>query len=122
MENKLLISIASLRKNSGLGQGTRNLRDIVLNCVAQLEELRMNPDINSLNGTWSLIYSTRSTGKSVDNGTVRFDTDKIIAAIYKVIFKFLPFFAGSQDASSESDLINVSCFYFFLNYFMIKIL
>ena len=80
----------------------------ILKCVVALEEAaRSSQPIESIDGKWSLIYSTssRSIGKDVSSR----DEDEISAfdilsnELYKIFFKFAPALAGNSETENVSN-------------------
>jgi len=88
-------------------------RTRVLEAVVQLEATSEMPlqdpkqVLALLDGTWSLVYSTKASSEST---TLQTDPDfvqKVTGVLYKAFFKFAPFLAGSQDTGGSSSVSNL---------------
>jgi hypothetical protein len=98
----LLLAISSTRKQrrsiDASGEGSLNDRNDVIRLVAELEKSFEKSSgavlsVESLNGAWSLVYSTRASATTTSSLSF---FDAISGNLYKLFFKFAPFLAGSQ--------------------------
>lgn len=100
-KRNLLSSISMLRKRKDANDLQR--REI-FSCVESLEQLQSQKiHMENLNGTWSLIYSSK-----ISDSQDSFEfVDRITSFLYSLFFKVAPFLAGSQERSSVSDFVTV---------------
>lgn len=91
----LLKEISNANKINNLSN-----RQSILDAIQELEGLTTSPvTVKSIDGDWSLVYSTQTTKNAVDADTI---VDKISEKLYKLFFKFAPFLAGGLDAGNTS--------------------
>ena len=81
---------------------------VIVEAVEKLEKYQvLNPPndgwISSLDGRWSLVYSTRAESSKLTPPTALASAiDRFSSALYKIFFRFLPFLAGSSGADENS--------------------
>lgn len=99
--------IANLKKDIlrhivAVRQGESDAKSSLLTAVQCLEEQSSSSggDMNCIDGTWSLVYSTQAGTKV--NSEFSSIVDKISSAIYKFFFRFLPALAGSSGFDENS--------------------
>jgi len=103
LKQNILSAVAKTRRGeTGYSAG------VIVDAVEKLENYQvLNPPndgwISSLDGRWSLVYSTRAESSKLTPPTALASAiDRFSSALYKIFFKFLPIFAGSSGADENS--------------------
>ena len=97
---RLMDSISRYRKNMG--------KDFEILYSAQTleESVTLKPNIKSIDGTWSLIYSTMSTKLPENDNSDVFSL--VMDNLYQEICRIAPFLAGSQEIDYNPNFIITS--------------